>query len=74
MDRGELIEVTAKAAHEGWTEGKRTQGITSRKAEWGEEFMVPYAELSERAKDIDRAAVKSVLDAIERAGLRIVPA
>lgn len=69
----ELIEQIAAAAHEGWMAAKRAQGITSRQAEWGEEFMVPYAEMSERAKDIDRSAVNSVLDAIDAAGYRIVP-
>lgn len=68
----ELLEIVAEAAHEGWMQSKRNQGITSRESEWGEEFMVPYAEMSERAKDIDRSAVRSVFEAIERAGYRLV--
>ena len=69
-----IIEELAEAAHEGWMASKRKQGITSRQSEWGEEFMVPYAQMSDRAKDIDRSTVKSVLDAIERAGYRLVKA
>lgn len=72
--RGELTELLAAAAHDGWMASKREQGITSRLAEWGEEFMVPYADLSEKAKDIDRGAVTSVLDAIDRAGLTVAGA
>jgi hypothetical protein len=67
----ELLEIVAEAAHDGWMASKREQGITSRKSEWGEEFMVPYSEMSERAKDIDRSAVRSVFAAIERAGYQI---
>jgi hypothetical protein len=69
-----LLETVAEAAHDGWMATKREQGITSRKSEWGEEFMVPYSEMSEKAKDIDRGAVKSVFAAIEAAGLKVVPA
>lgn len=72
--RAALTELLAAAAHEGWMASKRAQGITSRLSEWGEEFMVPYGEMSERAKDIDRGAVSSVLDAIDAAGLSVVSA
>lgn len=68
----DLIEKLSEAAHAGWMEGKRAQGIKSRLSEWGEEFMVPYSEMSERAKDIDRAAVRSVIDAIRALGCRVV--
>lgn len=61
------IEVVAAAAHDGWMEGKRAQGIETRKSEWGEELMVPYDDLSEKAKDLDRAGVSAVYAAIERA-------
>jgi len=70
---GDLIEVLSKAAHDGWMAEKLNQGIRSRKAAWGEEFMVPYDQLSERAKEIDRSTVRSVLDAIAWAGYRVVP-
>jgi hypothetical protein len=70
----DILEALAAAAHNGWMEGKRADGITSRQSEWLEELMVPYAALSERAKEIDRSAVRSVLEAIAWAGYRLVPA
>jgi hypothetical protein len=45
-------------------DGKKANGITSRKAENGEELMVPYNELSEAQKDQDRNTVKAVYRAI----------
>ena len=50
--------------HEQWMETKRSQGITSRKSESGEELMVPYGQLSEPVKELDRVAVRSVLTAL----------
>jgi hypothetical protein len=60
------IEVVSAAVHEAWMEGKRAKGITSRKAEDGEELMVPYEQLSEPQKEQDRAAVRTVYAAIEK--------
>jgi len=40
-------------------------GVTSRRSEFGEELMVPYANLSESAKDLDRATVRTVYTAIQ---------
>lgn len=68
-----LVEVLAEQAHEGWMSSKRALGIDSRCSETGEELMVPYAELSEPAKDLDRGAVRSVLAAIAGAGYVVVP-
>lgn len=45
---------------------KKKQGVTSRKAEDGEELMVPYRKLSEKAKDLDRSTVKAVYAAIKK--------
>jgi hypothetical protein len=59
------IEAIAAKVHEAWMQGKRTQGVTSRKSEKGEELMVPYEQLSETAKDLDRASVKAVVAAIQ---------
>jgi len=59
------IEIVAAKVHEAWMESKRTKGITSRKSETGEELMVPYANLSEDAKELDRASVRAVYAAIE---------
>lgn len=57
------IEALAAQVHEAWMTTKRDQGVTSRPSEWGEEQMVPYADLSERVKDLDRGTVRAVLDA-----------
>jgi hypothetical protein len=57
----ERVEQIAAEVHEAWIEAKRAQGVTSRPSEWGEEQMVPYADLSERAKDLDRSTVVAVL-------------
>lgn len=46
-------------------DSKRAQGVTTRKAEDGEELMVPYADLSEKAKELDRGTVRAVYQAIE---------
>ena len=58
------IELVSAAAHDGWMASKRALGVESRKSETGEELMVPYAELSESAKDLDRGAVRAVYAAI----------
>jgi len=59
------IEAIAEQVHNRWIETKQSQGITSRKSETGEELMVPYAQLSEAAKDLDRNSVRAVLEAEE---------
>ena len=61
------IELVSAKVHEAWMASKRAQGITSRKSETGEELMVPYDQLSEPAKDLDRNTVRAVYAAIERA-------
>lgn len=68
-----LVEVVAAKVHEAWMAAKREQGVSSRPSEWGEEQMVPYAALSERAKDLDRATVTAVLDALSAAGFAARP-
>jgi hypothetical protein len=59
------IEAVAAKVHDAWMEAKRAQGVTSRKSESGEELMVDYDQLSERAKDLDRGSVRAVYSAIE---------
>jgi hypothetical protein len=58
------VEVVAARVHGAWIDAKRGAGISSRKSEGGEELMVPYSELSEPAKELDRAAVRAVYSAI----------
>jgi 16S rRNA G527 N7-methylase RsmG len=66
MNMSELpdIEVVSAKVHEAWIESKRAQGVTSRQSETGEELMVPYEKLSEAAKELDRATVRAVYEAI----------
>jgi hypothetical protein len=59
------IEAVAAKVHDAWVQAKRAQGITTRKSESGEELMVEYDQLSEDAKELDRASVRAVFDAIE---------
>jgi RyR domain len=61
------VEVVAAKVHEAWMESKRAQGVTSRKSETGEEMMVPYEQLSEPCKDLDRNTVRAVYEAIRAA-------
>jgi hypothetical protein len=61
------IEVVSAKVHEAWMESKRAAGVTSRLSETGEELMAPYGELSEAAKELDRATVRAVYQAIEAA-------
>jgi hypothetical protein len=53
--------------HEAWMKSKLAQGFTSRRSETGEELMVPYSQLSEEAKEMDRVMVRTVYVAIEAA-------
>ena len=66
MNLPDIEEVSAKV-HEAWMDAKRAQGITSRQSETGEELMVPYEQLSEPAKELDRATVRAVYEAIHAA-------
>lgn len=59
------IEAVSDAVHAAWMASKHAQGVYTRKAEDGEELMAPYAELSEKAKDLDRNTVKAVYAAFE---------
>jgi RyR domain len=61
------LEVVSAKVHEAWMESKRAQGLTSRQSETGEELMVPYEQLSEPAKELDRAMVRAVYEAIRAA-------
>jgi hypothetical protein len=60
------IETVSHEVHSTWMDSKRTQGVTTRRAEDGEELMVPYDQLTEKAKELDRGTVRAVYAAIER--------
>ncbi len=59
------IEVVSAKVHEAWMDSKRKAGVTTRKLETGEELMVPYDQLSDAAKELDRGTVRAVYAAIE---------
>lgn len=61
------IETVSALVHDAWMASKLAQGVTSRKAEDGEELMVDYDRLSEKAKELDRGTVRAVYAAIEAA-------
>ncbi|QYN17548.1 hypothetical protein [Amycolatopsis sp. DSM 110486] len=67
------VELASSRVHERWMETKRSQGIASRFSETGEELMVPYGQLSEAAKDLDRNSVRATVEAITDAGLLADP-
>lgn len=58
------IELVSAEVHEAWIQSKAAQGVTSRRAEDGEELIVPYERLSEKAKELDRGTVRAVYAAI----------
>jgi len=58
------VEEVAAIIHAAWMDEKLMQGVTSRKAEDGEELMVPYAQLSEKARASNRTLVRTVYAAI----------
>jgi hypothetical protein len=61
------IELVSAKVHEAWIKSKQKQRVLSRKSEKGEELMVPYDQLSEPAKDLDRQTVRAVYAAIKAA-------
>jgi hypothetical protein len=56
-----FIEAMAHSAHQAWLEAYEQLGYVSRLSEWGEEFMVPYGELSEQGKEFDRIIMRAIL-------------
>lgn len=59
------IELVCAKVHEAWMKSKQDKGITTRLSEKGEELMVPYDQLTEESKDLDRNTVNAVYTAIE---------
>jgi hypothetical protein len=66
-------EAISAKVHQQWMDTKRWSGIASRKSEDGEELMVPYEQLSEKAKDLDRGSVRAVLAAMAAMGAAPTP-
>lgn len=73
MNEEQIVQEMAESAHEAWLEGCIAMGITSRKAEWGEEFMVPWAELSERGREFDRIIMRAILRKFAEMSMTVVP-
>lgn len=71
--REPLVQTMAESAHEAWMEGCRSYGITSRRAEWGEEFMVPFEDLTETGREFDRIIMRAILRAFDDLGLQVAP-
>lgn len=67
-----LIELMAKNAHEAWMATNRSWGINSRLADWGEEFMVAYEDLSEKGKDLDRTIMRAILMSLSDSGYHLL--
>src|SRR4051812_14243315 len=58
------VEDVAAKVHEAWLHAKKVGGTATRRSESGEELMVPYDQLSDAAKELDRTPVRAVYDAI----------
>lgn len=71
MNNAELVEVMAESAHDCWWRAYKELGYTSRMSEWGEEFMVPFEELSELGKDFDRTIMWAILNAFTQQGYTV---
>lgn len=62
----------AESAHNAWWETYKRLGYTSRKAAWGEEFMVPFEQLSERGKEFDRMIMRAILRRFDTEGYEVL--
>ena len=58
------VEEVAGIIHAAWMDEKLAAGIQSRMAADGEELMVPYSQLSEKAKASNRILVRTLYAAI----------
>lgn len=58
------VESVAASIHAAWMDEKLAQGVSSRKSEHGEELMVAYELLSEKAQASNRNLVRTVYAAI----------
>jgi hypothetical protein len=59
------IEIVAAEVHKAWIKTKLAKNITSRPSSDGIEQMVPYEQLPDNLKELDRATVRAVYAAIE---------
>lgn len=66
------VEQVAEKVHEAWLQTKLDQGVTSRPSSDGIEQMVPYDQLPDHLKELDRATVRAVFKAIDELGLAVI--
>jgi hypothetical protein len=60
------IEKAAAAVHDEWMKNQKKAGHTEHKSPDGkEDYMVPYDELKDKSKKLDRDAVKATIDALK---------
>jgi hypothetical protein len=60
------VEKAAAAVHDQWMDNQKKSGHIEHKSPDGkEDYMVPYDELKEKSKKLDRDAVKATLDALK---------
>lgn len=65
-----LVDQIASDVHDEWMAGQTAAGNTSRTSTLtGAELMVPYAELADADREVDRATVRTVVDGLSRRGL-----
>lgn len=73
----EQIEVLARMEHERWVEDRVGEGWTQARerdvANKRTPYLVPWEDLSERARDLDRETVRGIPRFLAEAGFGIVP-
>lgn len=76
VDMSVVLEQISEDVHNTWCELKTEKGWV-----YGEELnveakthpdLIPYSELTEEKKDLDRGTVRTVLESLERRGYKIV--
>ncbi len=72
----QMIEVIAENVHDVWAEGRIAEGWTYGEKKDGERrttpLLVPYGDLPENEKEVDRATVRETLRILLSLGYRII--
>ncbi len=63
MER-DIVELMAEGLHSFWLDQYCKAGFNSRLSLTGEEFMLPWDQLSEASKEFDRQGIRAALSAI----------
>jgi hypothetical protein len=56
-----IVEEVAREMHGDWLRDKKRLKVASHLSPWGEELLVPWERLSERAKDQNRRMVRRTI-------------